>query len=188
MKIKAILFLALLFVFSTTYSQGRHFFDVPSIYVYSPDVKNLTSVFGAGADVGYVFGTHNLMIGVRGGSTAQFVNDKISSKLTGPTWLPYARIDAGAGLFRSNGNHCSITQQNAYTAIAKFSLIYNFSSSIPSDSKLQPRIGVELTYFRIRDMFKNSEIFLDPGYNLKSKTIDFNFGMRYFLNMKYAND
>jgi hypothetical protein len=179
------LFLTVTFTFiaQLTIAQ-RSFIDAPSIFLYTPDVQNITKVFGAGIDAGYVLGSHNLMIGIRGGTLTQFINNTLTSKLDGPTWLPYARLDAGAGLFRTNGDHCSLTQRNAYSAIVKGSLIYNFSSLITD--KLQPRVGVELSYFRLRDMFKNSEIFFDPGYNLTTKLVDFSIGFRYFYNLENA--
>ncbi len=175
-------FLMLSFTFlSNIIFAQRSFIDAPSIYLYSPDVQNITKVFGAGIDAGYVLGSHNLMVGIRGGTLAQFLNNTVTSKLDGPTWLPFARLDAGAGLFRTNGDHCSLTQRNAYSAFVKGSLIYNFSD-VYTD-KLHPRIGVELSYFRLRDMVKNSEIFIDPGYNISTKLVDFNIGFRYFYNM-----
>jgi hypothetical protein len=45
-----------------------------------------------------------------------------------------------------------------------------------------------LGYFFIRDVFKNTEVFLDGNYFVNSKIIGVNFGFKMFLNLRADRD
>ncbi|MBP6183932.1 MAG: hypothetical protein KA479_03265 [Saprospiraceae bacterium] len=156
----------------------RLFLDVPSIYAHSPQLDAITTNSGLGMDVGFGMGTHNLMTKFSGGTTvtANFESDEIEETVL---WGPFLRLEAGAGLWRTNGNQCSQHHSNAFSAIGKGAIVYAFEPK-----EIQYTVGAEFSYFRIRDYFKNMEIFLDAGYNVTTSLPYANFGFRNFLNLR----
>jgi hypothetical protein len=108
-------------------------------------------------------------------------------------WIstPYGILEAGGGLYRTNGNQCARTKQNAFTAMAVVGLRYNLDtrSPKPAGEENSPYganfcVGAELGYFFIRDVFKNVEISLRGNYFPKIETASVNFGFKMFLNLK----
>lgn len=158
--------------------QLRMFLDVPSVYLHSPQLDAIQNNAGLGMDVGFGLGTHYLMSRLSAGTmvTADFQSDEIEKSVL---WLPFVRLEAGAGLWRSNGNKCSRHDSNAFTALAKGGMQYAFQAQ-----EMQFTVGAELGYFRIRDYFRNVELFLDGGYNVTADALYGSFGMRYFLNLR----
>jgi len=156
----------------------RMFLDIPSIYLHSPNVEELTTRSGLGLDAGFGLGTHNIMTKFSGGTTvtADFESNEIEKTVN---WQPFLRLEAGAGLWRSNGNKCARHDSNAFTALPKAAVIYAFQPN-----EVQFAVGAELGYFRIRDYFRNMELFLDGGYNLTTSSPYASFGFRQFLNLR----
>ncbi len=102
---------------------------------------------------------------------------------------PYVLLEAGAGKFRTNGAQCAKTKSKAYTAMAKAGMRYYFISDELSPEAVAPDkfdvlVGAELGYFFIRDVFRNTEVFLDGYYHVNSKIISANFGFKMFLNLR----
>lgn len=156
----------------------RMFLDIPSIYLHTPNVEELTTRSGLGLDAGFGLGTHNIMTKFSGGTTvtADFQSDEIEKTVE---WSPFLRLEAGAGLWRTNGNKCARHDTNAFTALPKAAVIYAFQPG-----EIQFAVGAELGYFRIRDYFRNMELFLDGGWNLTTSTPYASFGFRQFLNLR----
>jgi len=156
----------------------RMFLDVPAIYAYSANLEAFEANSGLAMDIGFGLGSHNLMTRLSGGTavTADFQSDEIEKTVN---WLPFVKLEAGAGLWRSNGNKCSRHHSNAFTAIAKGATLYAFDAQ-----EVQFTVGAELGYFRIRDYKRNMEIFMDGGYNVTSSSPFAAFGLRYFLNLR----
>ncbi|MBV6442908.1 MAG: hypothetical protein DYG98_19630 [Haliscomenobacteraceae bacterium CHB4] len=170
------------------YSGPRLFLDVPVIYFAAPDVENIGNNLGAGAEVAMNVATHWSTVRVGGG--AMFTVDPGADDV-GDSFLttPYGILEAGAGLYRSNGNKCAKTHANAFTAMAKAGLFYNFNTkeTEPGGEKpdgLDYTVGAEFGYFFIRDVFRNFEIFLDGRYHTKAEVVSGRFGFKMFLNLK----
>lgn len=168
------------------YGGPRLFLDVPSIYFAAPDVENIGKNLGAGAEIAMNVGTHWGVARLGGGAmfTVNPQADEVKVLTT-----PYAILEAGAGIYRSNGNKCAKTHSNAFTAIAKGGIFYNFNTqeTEPGGEKpdgLDYTVGAEFGYFFIRDVFKNFEIFLDGRYHTKAEVISANFGFKMFLNLR----
>lgn len=160
-------------------AQIRLFADLPSIYLHTGDVQNIKQNVGAGIDLAFAAGTHHLFGKTSVGTTAtvSLNENDVTESLD---FTPFAKLEAGAGLYRSNGNKCSLHDSNAFTAAPKVGMIYPFVK----DGELSYFVGVELGYFRIKDWFRNNELVLDAGYNLDSKKIYVNFGYKMFLNLR----
>ncbi len=160
--------------------EARLFLDIPGIYLHTSNISELTQNAGLGADAGFGIGTHHLMGRFQGGTTvtADFDSDAIEKTID---FQPFVRLEAGAGLWRTNGNQCAKHNTNAFTAMAKGGIQYLFS--LDKDN-LQYTVGIELSYFRIRDYKSNMELFLDGGLNTTSENIYLNFGFRHFLNLR----
>ena len=172
------------------YSGPRLFLDVPVLYVTAPDVSDLGNRLGAGTDIAFNVASHYHTVRVAGGATftvdpqADNVGDSFVTR-------PYAALEGGVGLYRSNGNKCAKTKQNAFTAMAVLSGRYNFKTSnlpdgVSDNSGFQFGVGAELGYFFIRDIFRNYEVFLRGTYYTEQKVASANFGFKMFLNMKAA--
>jgi hypothetical protein len=180
--------LAATFAAQAQYSGPRLFLDVPVIYVTTPDVENIGNRFGLGGEVAMNVGTHWSVARLGGGATYTFdpkADDFGESTLT----TPYGILEVGAGLYRSNGNKCAKTKANAFTAMAKGGLFYNFNTkeTEPGGEKpdgLDYTVGAEFGYFFIRDVFKNFEVVLDGRYHTKAKVVSANFGFKMFLNLR----
>ena len=180
-SIKFITLLLTLITFSNIQAQeARLFLDIPSIYLHSSDLEAIANHAGAGADLGFGIGTHHLMGRIQGGTTmtADFESDAIDETID---FQPFARLEAGAGLWRTNGKRCSVHNSNAFTAMAKGGLQYLFSAE---EDNVQYTLGIELSYFRIRDYKNNMELFLDGGLNMTTEKLYANFGFRHFLNLR----
>jgi hypothetical protein len=167
----------------------RLFFDVPSFAIVAPDVENVKNKLGLNVETAMNVGTHWGVARLGGGLNATVdpkSNDLESSILTNP----YTMLEVGLGKYRTNGNQCSRTNQNAFTAMLKGGLRYTFetrdviAASEIKNSGLDYTIGAEFGFFRIRDVFKNSEVVLQSHYSVKAKTISVAFGYKMFLNLR----
>ncbi len=174
-------------------AQVRSMFDAPSIYLTSRDVTHALNQEGLGLDFGYALGTHWMMaklsVGVH--ALADFDSPKIDKSFFAN---PYGRFELGLGKWRSNGKQCAITHQNAYSILAKGGVMYNFgkrSADVENKiSEVKPDldyfVGAELGLFFIKDMFRNSEYFINGGYMLNSKSVFAELGLRTFFNTRYS--
>jgi len=186
---KCILFAAfalLTFSAHAQYGGPRLFLDLPVIYAHSPNVEKFNDRVGAGAEAAMNFGTHWSVARIGGGGTftlnpkAEDVGDSFKA-------TPYGILEVGVGKYRSNGNRCAKTKQNAFTAFAKGGLRYTYNPDaiLKSDKGvLDFSLGAEFGYFFIRDIFKNYEIFTAANYLTKSKVVQVNFGFKLFLNLR----
>lgn len=178
-------FLAMALCSTAQYGGPRLFLDVPAIYFNAPDVEHIGDRLGGGAEIAMNVGTHWGVARLGGGAT--FTVDPKADDV-GESFLttPYALLEAGAGLYRSNGNKCAKTNQNAFTALAKAGLFYNFAKAEEGVEveRLDYTVGAEFGYFFIRDVFKNFEVFLSGNYYTKSKVVGGNFGFKMFLNLR----
>lgn len=170
----------------------RLFLDIPVIHLAAPDVTLVGNRIGVGAATAMNFATHWSTARIGGG--AVFSMDP-QSKNVEETFVttPYALIEVGAGKYRTNGNQCSKTKSKAFTAMAKAGVRYAFiteayepEGEVPE--KFDVTVGAEFGYFFIRDMFKNTEVFLDANYFVNSKVISANFGFKMFLNLRADRD
>lgn len=166
----------------------RLFLDLPEIYFHAPNVEKFTDRLGAGAGTAMNFASHWGTARIGGGATftlapeAEDVGKSFRS-------TPFGILEVGVGKYRSNGNRCARTKQNAFTAIAKAGMRYTV---IPKDDRvtggdsgtLDFSVGAELGYFFIRDVFKNYELFTSAHYLTESKVVQVNFGFKLFLNLK----
>lgn len=177
--------LAMTLTAQAQYGGPRLFLDVPVIYFAAPDVENIGNNLGAGAEVAMNVGTHWSVARLGGG--AMFTLDPKADDI-GKSFLtsPYAILEAGAGMYRSNGNKCAKTHANAFTVIAKGGLFYNFAKEKEGVEveRLDYTVGAEFGYFFIADVFRNFEIFLDGRYHTKSEAISGRFGFKMFLNLR----
>ncbi len=168
-------------------AQGpRLFLDLPSIYFAAPDVEHIANNMGAGVGVAMNVGTHNL-VGRIGGGSDFLLDPKASDLKASFRAVPNGLVQLGAGMYRSNGNRCAKTKANAFTALGKVGLRYDYNTKAPEGidkGTLNPTVGAELGYFYIRDIFRNLEIVLDVNYMTKSKTIYAGFGFKTFLNLR----
>lgn len=166
----------------------RLFLDLPEIYFHAPDVENFTDRLGAGAAAAMNIASHWSTARIGGGATFTLAPE---AEDVGKSFraTPFGILEVGVGKYRSNGNRCAKTKQNAFTAIAKGGMRYTF---IPKDDRapggdtgtLDFSVGAELGYFFIRDIFKNYEIFTAAHYLTKSKVAQVNFGFKLFLNLR----
>lgn len=166
----------------------RLFLDIPVIHLAAPNVELVGNRIGVGAGTAMNFATHWSTARIGGG--AVFSMDP-QSKDVEETFVttPYALFEVGAGKYRTNGNQCSKTKSKAYTAMAKAGVRYAFISDPLEPDGVAPEkfdvtVGAELGYFFIRDVFRNTEVFLDANYHVNSKIISANFGFKMFLNLR----
>lgn len=178
-------FLTMALCATAQYGGPRLFLDVPSIYFNAPDVEHIGDRLGGGAEIAMNVGTHWGVARLGGGAT--FTLDPKADDV-GKSFLtsPYAILEAGAGLYRSNGNKCAKTNQNAFTALAKGGLYYNFAKAEEGVEvqRLDYTVGAEFGYFFIRDVFKNFEVFMSGNYFTRSKVVGANLGFKMFLNLR----
>ncbi|MEY3249377.1 MAG: hypothetical protein RL742_1420 [Bacteroidota bacterium] len=185
--------LLLLFFSAAAYAQSggpRLFLDLPSIYYTIPNLQMVGDRMGVGAETAFNLATHWSTL--RAGGGAVFSVDPGAADV-GESFLttPYGILEAGGGLYRTNGNQCARTKQDAFTAMAVVGLRYNLDtrSLKPAGEENSPYgtnfcVGAELGYFFIRDVFKNFEISLRGNYFPKTETASVNFGFKMFLNLK----
>ncbi len=197
---KSYLLLAAFAAFSTfvraQYTTGpRLFLDIPVVHLAAPNVTLVGNRIGMGAGTAMNVATHWSTARIGGG--AIFTMDP-QSKDVEKTFVttPYVLLEAGAGKYRTNGNQCNHTKQKAFTAMAKAGIRYSFITEKlepegvdgEAPEKFDVTAGIELGYFFIRDVFKNTEVFLDANYFVNSKIIAANFGFKMFLNLKADRD
>lgn len=186
-------FVALLFsalTLQAQYTGPRLFLDVPHVYFAAPDAENVGHRVGAGLDVAMNIGTHWSMARLGAGTT--FTLDPQSEEFDKTTlWGPYALLEAGAGMYRSNGNQCAKDHQSAFTALGKVGMRYDFNSkAVPNDTpeespnQLDFTLGAEFGYFFIRDEFRNMEVVASGNYLLHAKVFSASLGFKFFLNLR----
>lgn len=173
----------------SVHAQLRSMVDLPNVYLTSKDVLHIPNQEGVGLDFGWGFGTHYLMIKPSVGIdvTANFGNKEILKTLL---YNPYAKLEVGAGKWRSNGQRCAKTNSYAYTLMAKGGIKYNFGKRDANaeytigkiESFLDYYVALEFANFFIKDMRRNSEFYLSPGYSLKSENFFAEVGIRHFIN------
>lgn len=173
------------------YGGPRLFLDVPSMYVYSPDVANIGHRLGAGTEIAMNVASHHGTI--RGGGGATFTLDPSSNEIQNTFQaVPYVMLEAGAGRYRSNGNQCARTKQDAYTYMAKAGVRYDIYTGDLRDAGksgyLDYTVGAELGYFFIRDVFRNTELSATVNYHLKAEVVSATFGFKFFLNLRADRD
>ncbi len=157
---------------------GRFFIDIPAFYIQAADFSKINQAFGLGTQLGASFGGHHYKIGLAGGVDANASlagTGKFSEKIG---FNPYAQFELGAGLFRTNGQKCAVHNHNAYTAMPVGIVRYDFSTK-----KMAVLAGAQLSYFNIRDMVKNTELFLNLNYDITNKAAGGALGMRVFFNL-----
>jgi len=177
------------FFAAAQYSGPRLFLDLPNIYFTAPDVERIGNRLGAGAETAFNLATHWSTVRVGGG--AAFTADPQSDDL-GASFVtaPYALLEAGVGMYRSNGNKCAKTRQNAFTAMARVGMRYTFDTRdlAPAEGNgiygMQFAVGAEFGYFFIRDIFKNYEVFLRATYYPEPKIASADLGFKLFLNLR----
>ncbi|MFN0037758.1 MAG: hypothetical protein ACKVUS_22070 [Saprospiraceae bacterium] len=192
-----ILLLAAFAAFATIaqaqYTTGpRLFFDIPIIHLAAPDVTLVGNRVGLGAATAMNVATHWSTARIGGGAVFSMDPQSKEVQKTFVT-MPYVMLEAGAGKYRTNGAQCSKTKQKAFTAMAKAGIRYAFISDALEPEGVAPEkfdvtVGAELGMFFIRDIFKNTEVFLDGNYHVNSKIISANFGFKMFLNMRADRD
>ncbi|MBK8192284.1 MAG: hypothetical protein IPK76_03500 [Lewinellaceae bacterium] len=192
--LKPALLFTLLFTLSSLgvqaqYGGPRLFLDVPSFYFHTPDVENTGHRLGAGMDVAMNVGTHWSVARLGLGTTFTF--DPQAEDFGNTTlWGPYAALEAGAGMYRTNGNECVKSHQSAFTVLGKVGMRYDFNSdAVRFDTAKTPEqfdftLGVELGYFYIRDVFRNMEFVVSGNYHTQAKVISGNIGFKFFLNLR----
>ncbi|MBK9336658.1 MAG: hypothetical protein IPM98_08695 [Lewinellaceae bacterium] len=182
-------FLCTAFALQAQYGGPRLFLDVPSFYAHTPNVENVGHRLGAGLDVAMNVGTHWGVSRLGLGTTFTF--DPQAENFDQTTlWGPFALLEAGAGMYRSNGNQCAKNNQSAFTALGKVGMRYDFNSeAVVTEEGVEPNqldftLGVELGYFYIRDVFRNMEFVMSGNYHTQAKTISANIGFKFFLNLR----
>lgn len=183
-------FLLFSFALKAQYGGPRLFLDIPNIYFHAPDLEHIGNRLGVGAEAAFNVGTHWSVARIGGGAavTADPKADDFGKSII---TTPYALLEIGAGMYRSNGARCAKTHQNAFTVLGKAGMRYNFNNKIASETDtkgfIDYTVGIELGHFFIRDIFKNYEVFLRSNYYTQSKTISADFGFKMFLNLR-ANE
>jgi len=170
----------------------RLFLDIPIVHLASPDVTLVANRIGLGLGTAMNFATHWSTARIGGGAVFSMDPQSRDVEETFVT-TPYVLMEVGAGKYRTNGNQCSKTKSKAFTAMAKAGIRYAFTSDalepegeVPE--KFDVTVGAELGYFFIRDVFKNTEVFLEGNYHVNSKIISANFGFKMFLNLRADRD
>lgn len=170
------------------YGGPRLFVDIPAIYFHVPSVENIGDRLGVGVEGAFNVATHWSVARIGGGAafTAAPKAEDFGKSIVAS---PYALLEVGAGIYRSNGNRCAKTNQNAYTVLAKGGLRYNFNNKAAADATdtkgyMDYTVGAEFGYFFIRDIFKNYEVFLRANYHTKSEVVSADFGFKMFLNLR----
>ena len=167
----------------------RLFLDVPHIYFTAPDVENINHLMGVGAGAAFNVGTHWGVARIGGG--ADFTVDPKSNDI-GDSFqtIPYGMLEAGVGIYRSNGNKCARTNRGAFTAMGKIGGRYRFDTRdlvLLDDTELYGTdftVGAELGYFYIRDIFRNYEFSMSADYYTQAKVLSVSAGFKLFLNLR----
>jgi hypothetical protein len=190
-QILSFIFLSCLAMTARAQNSGpRLFLDLPSIYYTVPNLELAGDRMGVGAEAAFNLATH--WSTVRAGGGAVFSVDPNATDV-GESFLttPYGILEAGGGLYRTNGNQCARTKANAFTAMALVGLRYDLDTRNlkPANEENSPYgtnfcVGAEFGYFFIRDVFRNFEIVLRGNYFPETEIISANFGFKMFLNLK----
>lgn len=171
------------------YSGPRLFWDIPSLYLTAPDASMIGSRTGVGAETAFNVAAHWGTTRIGGGSTftidpgARDIGDSFRA-------IPYLLLEGGGGLYRTNGNRCSQTKANAFTAMALIGLRYDMdtrplrSAAEDVNYGLAWGIGAELGHFYIRDVFRNTEIAVKGMYYPQRDVVAVNLGFKVFLNVR----
>ena len=185
----ALAFLALSTSAFAQYSGPRLFWDLPILYATAPNVSHLENQVGLGLETAFnvatFWGTSRL--GTGGALTVDPKSADIGNSFQ---VVPYGLLEAGLGMYRSNGNQCNQTNQHAFTAMAVLGLRYEYDTRSlkpageTSTYGLNYVVGVELGYFYIRNMFRNTEFVLRGNYFPKAKVVSATLGFKFFLNMR----
>ena len=190
-QILSFIFLSCLAMTARAQNSGpRLFLDLPSIYYTVPNLELAGDRMGVGAEAAFNLATH--WSTVRAGGGAVFSVDPNATDV-GESFLttPYGILEAGGGLYRTNGNQCARTKANAFTAMALVGLRYDLDTRNlkPANEENSPYgmnfcVGAEFGYFFIRDVFRNFEIVLRGNYFPETEIVSANFGFKMFLNLK----
>ena len=170
----------------------RLFLDIPTISFAVPDVTNPSNRMGFDLGTAFNVGTHWSVARIGGGGRFSLSPD--AEKVAESFQInPYLLAEVGAGIYRSNGNKCSRTQQNAFTVMAKAGVNYSFYTKdekkiVDETGVIDYTVGAEFGYFFIRDIFKNYELFLSANYHTKAEVLSGNIGFKLFLNLKADRD
>jgi hypothetical protein len=194
LKLFTLLFLSFSF-YTTTQAQNsgpRLFLDGPGIFFTAPDVPEISNLLGLGTDLAFNVGTHNAVFRVGGGSTFT-VNPQSNDLLNTLLTTPFVKAEIGAGVYRSNGNKCARTHRPAFTYMAKAGIRNDFllSKNRPEGSdktNLDYSLGAEFSYFYIRDIIRNTEVFAHANYYLISQNVAAEIGFRTFFNLRGRRD
>lgn len=167
-------------------SSPRLFLDFPSVYMVTTDAQRLSSNVGLGSDLSMNIATHHAVLRFKGGSTFT-LNPKSTDLFASLNSVPFLALEAGVGRYRSNGNKCARTHRPAFTTMAKAGVSHFFFPSLVTGE--HPRstdyyLGVELGYFYIRDIIRNSEVFASGNYYLQNNLIQVELGFRNFFNLR----
>lgn len=174
------------------YGGPRLFLDVPGIYFTSPDVAKVGNRLGAGIDAAFNVGSHNSVL--RLGVGSNFTLDPKSQEIQESFFAtPFVALEGGLGRYRSNGNRCAKTHRPAFTALIKGGARYDFYTGngrplTGETGALDYTAGVELGYFYIRDIFRNTEVILRGNYHFKAEAVSAEFGFKVFFNLRADRD
>ncbi len=157
----------------------RQFLDAPAIYATSPDLNKIDQRAGLGGEFMYSLGSHNFCARIGAGTNYTAGLQSGDSLKQSLRFNPFVRLEVGGGLYRTNGNQCAKTNASAFTAMPIAGVIYDFQ-----DEEANAIVGVELAHFVIRDMRRNTEIFLRGEYLLPADRPTADFGFRVFFNLR----
>jgi hypothetical protein len=169
----------------------RSFFDMLALYAVDNNMTDPGESLGAGINLGYSLGTHNLMLrGILGFETT--TNVQVPDVEKNLYYNPFVGFEAGGGLWRSNGNQCGAKKQYAFTVLPKVGIRYNIGSRDgdieqdvePIESGVDYYGALELGYFFLDSYFKNSELYIEGGYFFLGETVYARLGFRTFINTK----
>ena len=171
------------------YTGPRYFWDIPSFYLTAPDLVNAGERAGIGLETTFNVAAHWGTSRIGGGAmlTVNPTSEKIAESLV---VTPYFLFEAGAGMYRTNGNHCAATHRGAFTAMPVLGIRYDINTQELTTEAEQEfygfnfLIGAELGYFFIRDILRNTEVVLRANYYPGNGNIALNVGFKFFLNMR----
>jgi hypothetical protein len=174
-------FVAIWLLFSTQIAVAqrdvRYFLEIPGLFAHTPDVENVKDIAGLKGEIGFAVASHFLTAR----TAFQYVSTIIpTADNVEKTFVhqPISRLEIGIGPYRTNGQRCTRSHQNAFTLQGRAAILYNFEAKKPDYG-----FGLELSHFYIRDYFRNTELLLRSEYQLKSQKISVDFGFRFFLNL-----
>ena len=174
--------------------EARLFWDIPHFYLTAPDVTEIDQQVGAGLETAFNFAAHwgTLRAGAGANLTLNPTSDDIRSTLL---TTPYFLFEAGAGMYRTNGNKCAKHDRAAFTAMGVIGLRYDIDNRdlvIPGTEAepfgLNWVVGAEFGWFLIRDIFRNTEIVLRGTYYPEAQVISGSLGFKFFLNCRAFGD